>query len=74
MVGLVAMVMITLGAMGRIMAVVILFPLGFEMIATGPNGVNTVALTCVLLIMMLGTGALSLWQPEERYMYRHAGE
>ena len=73
-IGLVAMVMITLGAMGRIMAVVILFPLGFEMIATGPNGVNSIALTCVIVIMMLGTGALSLWRPEERYMYRHAGE
>ena len=72
--GLVAMIMITLGAMGRIMAIIILFPLGFDMITTGPNGVNTIALSCVLLIMMLGTGALSLWQPEERYMYRHAGE
>ena len=74
LIGLIATVMITLGAMGRIMAVVILFPLGFDMMTTGPNWVNLIALTCVILIMMLGTGALSLWQPEERYMYRRAGE
>ncbi len=73
-IGLVAMVTITLGTMGRIMAVVFLFPLGFEMLTTGPYWINIIALTCVLLIMMLGTGALSLWRPEERYMYRRAGE
>jgi CDP-diacylglycerol--glycerol-3-phosphate 3-phosphatidyltransferase len=74
MMGLVAAVMITVGAMGRIMALLILFPLGFDMIVTGPNWVNTIAMSCVIVIMMLGTGAFSLWQPEEHFMYRRAGE
>ena len=73
-VGLIAMVMITMGAMGRIMAFFILFPLGFDMIVTGPNLVNTIAISCVIMILMLGTGARSLWQPEERFMYLRAGE
>jgi CDP-diacylglycerol--glycerol-3-phosphate 3-phosphatidyltransferase len=72
--GFIAIVMITVGAMGRIMAWLILFPLGFDMIVTGPTPINTIAMSCVIMIMMLGTGAFSLWQPEEPFMYRRAGE
>lgn len=73
-IGLVAMVMITVGAMGRIMALVVMFPLGFDMVVNGANGLNATAMTCAVLLMLLGTGAFSLWQPEERFMYRRAGE
>ena len=72
--GLVAAVMITLGAMGRIMALVMMFPLGFDMMVNGANLFNETALACGVMTMLLGTGALSLWQPEEGYMARRAGE
>jgi hypothetical protein len=74
MVGLVAAVMVTLGAMGHIMALVIVFPIGFDMVVNGANGLNGTAMACAVFIMLLGAGALSLWQPEERYMVRRAGE
>ena len=74
MVGLVAAIMVTVGGMGRIMALVVVFPIGFDMVVNGANGLNGMAMACAVLIMLLGAGALSLWQPEERYLVRRAGE
>lgn len=71
---LAAAVMITLGAMGRIMALVVVFPVGFDMVVNGANWVNGAALACAVLILLLGSGAFSVWQPEERFMVRRAGE
>lgn len=72
--GLVAAVMITLGVMGRTMTLVVMFPIGFEMATMGANGLNGTAMACAVLIFLLGTGAFSVWQPEERFLMRRAGE
>jgi CDP-diacylglycerol--glycerol-3-phosphate 3-phosphatidyltransferase len=71
---LISAVMVILGIMGRLMTLALLFPLGFTMLAQGANGANTLAVTCTILILLLGTGAFSLWRPEERFMVRRAGE
>jgi len=44
------------------------------MLTNGANGVNGMAVACVILIALLGTGAYSLWQPEDRFLYKRAGE
>lgn len=66
--------LLVLGVMGRVWALALVFPLGFDMITQGATWTNGVALACVIGLMLLGTGPLSLWRPEERYMARHAGE
>ncbi len=73
-VGMAAAFMIFLGAAGRIFALLILFPLGFDMIVIGATWGNSIALACALMTLMLGTGTFSLWQPEERFMTMRAGE
>ncbi len=73
-IGTAAAFMIFIGAAGRILAIFILFPIGFDMIASGANLSNSVALICALYILMLGTGAFSFWQPEEKFMTLHAGK
>jgi phosphatidylglycerophosphate synthase len=65
--------MVVLGIAGRLAAWVLLLPLGFFMIAQGPTWVSGVALVCVLYVLMLGSGAGSLWRPEEKWMTRRAG-
>ena len=67
-------VAIVAGAMGRVMALWLLFPLAFDMLANNANIINSAAIACVILIALLGTGAYSLWQPEDRFLYRRAGE
>ncbi len=73
MIGVAAGSLIMAGAVGRVMALVMMFPLGFAMLASGANVWNGTAVASAVLIMLLGTGALSLWRPEERFMYRRAG-
>jgi CDP-diacylglycerol--glycerol-3-phosphate 3-phosphatidyltransferase len=73
-IGLVAALMIILGIMGRIMAILVMFPIGFDMVVNGANLFNGVAMGCGITIVLLGTGALSLWQPEENFVLRRAGE
>ena len=72
--GILASLLVVLGAMGRLASLVLLFPLGFDIAARGLTVTNGLALTCTLAVLMLGTGALSLWQPEETFMVRRAGE
>jgi CDP-diacylglycerol--glycerol-3-phosphate 3-phosphatidyltransferase len=71
--GIVAAVMVTLGIMGRMMAIVVMFPLGFDMVINGANLCNGMAMACGVIIILLGTGALSLWQPEEGLIMRRVG-
>jgi CDP-diacylglycerol--glycerol-3-phosphate 3-phosphatidyltransferase len=73
-VGVVTAVLVILGIMGRLMTLLLLFPLGFTMLAQGEDNGIALAVTCTILILLLGTGTFSLWRPEERFMVRRAGE
>jgi CDP-diacylglycerol--glycerol-3-phosphate 3-phosphatidyltransferase len=73
-IGLVAAAMAALGIIGRVMAIVVMFPLGFDMVVNGANFFNGMAIACGVLIMLLGNGALSLWEPEDRFVKQRAGE
>lgn len=63
-----------LGAMGRLLSLVLVFPLGFDIITRGLLPENGLALACAVMLMLLGTGPLSWWRPEDRFMVRRAGE
>lgn len=64
---------ILLGVSGRVAAVLLLFPIGFDMATRGLTWENGAALTCAMLIVQFGVGPLTLWQPEERIFVRRAG-
>ncbi|MGH2620998.1 MAG: hypothetical protein ACRDHG_10580, partial [Anaerolineales bacterium] len=70
----VAALLIGLGIAGRTAAFLLVFPLGFTILAGGMHASDAVLLSANLAVAVLGTGALSMWQPEERLlMARGAG-
>ncbi|MBL1131535.1 MAG: CDP-alcohol phosphatidyltransferase family protein [Chloroflexi bacterium] len=77
--GVVTAVLVILGIMGRLMTLPLLFPLGFTLLVGERSTAEVLfmtatAVTCTILILLLGTGALSIWRPEEKWMVRRAGE
>jgi len=65
--------LIGLGIAGRVAAFVLLFPVGFTIVAAGLTDGSAVLLSGVLTVVILGTGAFSLWQPEDRIFTRRMG-
>jgi hypothetical protein len=65
---------IALGLVGRLGAFVLLFPLGLSLAGRDLTPPTTVLLVAALLVLILGTGDLSLAKPEERILGRRAGE
>jgi CDP-diacylglycerol--glycerol-3-phosphate 3-phosphatidyltransferase len=61
---LIGTIMIALGFAGRFAALVLIFPLGFAIIDFGPIPLLVLTLLADLTILLLGTGAGSLWEPE----------
>ena len=59
--------LVFLGIAGRIAAILLLFPIGFDITTRGLAWNNTLALICALSICLLGSGLFSLWQPEEAF-------
>lgn len=66
-------VLIGLGIAGRGAAFMLLFPVGFTIVAAGLTDGSAVLLSGVLTVVILGTGAFSLWQPEDRIFTRRLG-
>ncbi|HEX6385012.1 MAG TPA: CDP-alcohol phosphatidyltransferase family protein [Anaerolineae bacterium] len=66
--------MVVVGALGRLAAFLLVFPIGFDMATRGLYWDNGLALTSVICLMLLSTGAFSLWRPEDKYLLRRAGE
>jgi CDP-diacylglycerol---glycerol-3-phosphate 3-phosphatidyltransferase len=66
--------LVLLGMMGRLAAFWLVFPLGFDMVTRGLDWANGVGLATAVCLMLLGTGPLSRWKPEERFLLRRAGE
>jgi len=69
----IGIIMVLLGFMGRFGAIVLLFPIGFDMATRGLVWFNTIALICALSIAMLGTGPFSLWRPEDSLINHRRG-
>ncbi len=67
-------VLLVTGAAGRTAALVCLFPLGLASIGLGLSPIRAAALIAVMGILILGTGAASIWQPEDRIFRKRAGE
>lgn len=70
----VVIVLLTLGAGGRTAAITGLGLLGIQQFYTGLTPLQVMLAALYTAILYLGTGSLSLWKPEERWIYRRAGE
>jgi CDP-diacylglycerol--glycerol-3-phosphate 3-phosphatidyltransferase len=68
-----SLALITLGIAGRSAALLLVVPVGLTIVGFDLNLPRTIALACVLGILILGTGRFSLWRPEEAIFGRHAG-
>lgn len=66
--------LLLLGVSGRVTAVVALLVLGFNQIFAGLTTSQILLLIAFTAILFTGTGAYSLWTPENRIIYRRAGE
>jgi CDP-diacylglycerol---glycerol-3-phosphate 3-phosphatidyltransferase len=62
-----------LGWLGRLGAILLVFPLGFDVAARGLLWSNGLAVACAVCLMLLGAGPVSLWRPEERFLLRRMG-
>lgn len=65
---------LTSGTMGRIFSLVAVFPIGFDIASQSINWANGIALSCVICLMLLGTGPFSLWMPEEKFVMEQLGD
>ena len=71
---LVATACIALGWAGRLAAIGLIVPLGPGAFAEDLSLLRGWALGMAIAVLILGTGALSLWKPEETVFRRRAGE
>lgn len=70
----IGLTMVLFGFAGRFAAFALLFPVGFTIVGTGASANLVFALCMVLAVLILGTGAFSLWTPEAGIFSRRAGE
>ncbi len=68
------MLLLVLGAMGRLAAILILIFLGLLVSDQALDGFYPVFFVLTTIFFFAGTGALSLWSPEEWLIYNRAGE
>ena len=66
--------LLLLGISGRVTAVLALLVLGFNQIFASLTTSQVLLLIACTTILFTGTGAFSLWAPENRLIYRRAGE
>lgn len=71
---LLTLVCIFFGVAGRFAAFLLIFPIGFTLTGTGQDLQGSVLLVTDLLVLILGTGRLSLWKPSEKVFAKRAGE
>lgn len=68
------MVFLLLGASGRISAIVGLVLLSLQQMSASLTPIQITLIMLYAAILYLGTGPLSLWRPEDRWIYRRAGD
>lgn len=69
-----ALPMLLIGAAGRFVAFVLLFPIGLTIVSLGLNELRAGLLVADLLTLMAGTGRYSLWEPSRRIFGQRAGK
>ncbi|MGB0388289.1 MAG: CDP-alcohol phosphatidyltransferase family protein [Ardenticatenaceae bacterium] len=62
--GMLGTILTTLGFVGRLASLLLMFPIGFDIILNGLQSHNTIALITMCSIMLLSTGWYSLWDPD----------
>ncbi len=73
MTAVIGTLLVLFGFIGRLGAVVLFFPIGFDIATRGLLWDNGVALFSALYIALLGSGHFSLWQPEDAFISQRAG-
>jgi CDP-diacylglycerol--glycerol-3-phosphate 3-phosphatidyltransferase len=71
---LVATVMLGLGVAGRVAALGLVAAASANIFGAGLDWRNGFVLSVTITIMLLGTGAFSIWQPEDAILSRRPGE
>ena len=71
--GIIGTAFVTAGVMGRLWSFLLVYPIGFDMAATGLTLWNGSATAAVIYLVLLGMGPLALWQPEERFIMKRLG-
>jgi len=70
---LVATIMLALGMAARVAALGVLIAASADILARGLHPYNAFLLTSSILLMLLGSGALSCWRPEDGILTQRAG-
>jgi CDP-diacylglycerol--glycerol-3-phosphate 3-phosphatidyltransferase len=71
--GLIAVPMVALGILGRLAALVLMVPAAANMVNMGLDWPNGLLLAALIIVLHIGTGAWSLWSPDEALVARRAG-
>lgn len=66
--------LLAVGAAGRIAALAVLFSEGLLLRIASLTSADILLILCSAGLFLLGTGAYSLWKPEDRLIYRRLGE
>lgn len=66
--------MMVVGLLARSAAFLHFFPLGLLIAGSGLNGARMLMLVSAVLMLLLGSGDLSIWDPERRIFARRAGD
>jgi CDP-diacylglycerol--glycerol-3-phosphate 3-phosphatidyltransferase len=69
-----ATVLLALGVAGRLAALALLIAASANILATGLFLFNGFLMASAIALMLLGSGALSCWRPEDAILSRRAGE
>jgi hypothetical protein len=67
-------ILLALGAAGRLAGIAGLILLGIQQAGAGLTPAQVLLAAFYVGLLYLGTGELSLWTPEDRLIYHHAGE
>jgi CDP-diacylglycerol--glycerol-3-phosphate 3-phosphatidyltransferase len=67
-------ILLLLGAAGRAAAILGLILLGIHQVFMPLTAGQIALATLYTALLYLGTGALSVWKPEDHFIYHHAGE
>jgi CDP-diacylglycerol--glycerol-3-phosphate 3-phosphatidyltransferase len=71
--GVIGGVAVSLGIAPRLAALLLVFPVGFDMWIHGTTWFNGFAAAAISVVMVLGPGRFALWPIEERFIGRKAG-